>query len=173
MSEPRSPAAEGVGMDAVTEAHARFEPFVGTFKADVFTYMGPDQKPHHSTGVMKNALDLGGRYLHQSYTGDAAGSFPRFEGRGYWGFNATSGKYEGFWIDSVSPFMQTEAGDVDAAGKVWTMIGEMTNPQTGQPMRKRSVITLVDRDHHTIDMYFSTPDGGELKAMTIRYARKA
>ncbi len=69
--------------------------------------------------------------------------------------------------------MQNETGDVDASGKVWTMLGEMTNPQTGQPMKKRSVITLQDNDHHRMEMFFDTPDGGESKGMEINYSRKS
>ncbi len=32
------------------------------------------------------------------------------------------------------------------------------------------VITLQDKDHHSIEMYFETPDG-ESKAMEITYTR--
>ena len=122
---------------------------------------------------MENALDLDGRFLRQTYKGDPGdGPFPNFEGRGFWGYNTVTKKYEGFWIDSASTAMQNEVGDVDESGKVWTMIGEMTNPQTGQPMQKRSVITLQDNDHHKMELFFSGPDGGESKGMEINYTRK-
>ena len=158
-------------MGALAEAHKKFEPFVGKFKAEVKLWMGPGD-PHVSTGVMENRMELGGRYLHQSYKGDdVAGPFPNFEGRGYWGFNTVTGKYEGFWIDTVSTCMQTETGDVDATGKVWTMTGETSNPQTCQAMKKRSVITLHDDDTHTLEMYFQGTDGNESKGMEIKYTR--
>ena len=51
-------------MGALEDAHKRFEPFVGTFKAEVKMWMGPGE-PHVSTGVMINTLDLGGRFLKQ------------------------------------------------------------------------------------------------------------
>ena len=66
--------------------------------------------------------------------------------------------------------MQTEAGNVDATGKVWTMTGEMTNPETGTPLSKRSVVTLVDDDHHSMETYFTMPEG-ECKIMEIKYTR--
>ncbi len=68
--------------------------------------------------------------------------------------------------------MQTDTGDVDSACKVWTMVGTMTDPQSGNPMTKRSVITLQDDDHHQIEMFFQGPDGNEFKAMEIKYSRK-
>jgi hypothetical protein len=133
--------------------------------------MGPGD-PMVSTGVMTNALDLGGRYLSQTYKGDPCeGPFPNFAGRGYWGYNTTSEKFEGFWIDNACTMMQNEVGDVDSAGKVWTMRGEMTCPQTKAPMKKRSVITLKDKDHHSMEMFFTGPDGKETKNMEIQYVR--
>lgn len=173
MGENTSQGPGCAEMGALSEAHKKLEPFVGTFKSEVKMWMGPGE-PHVSTGVMTNTLDLGGRFLEQRYKGDQAGGpFPNFEGRGYWGYNTVDNKYEGFWIDSVSPVMQTESGDVDADGRVWTMVGSMSNPETGQPMQKRSVITLQDNDHHKIEMYFSGPDGNEFKAMEINYVRKS
>lgn len=158
-------------MAAPSEEHERLEPFVGTFKAEVKMWMGPGD-PAISTGVMVNELDLGGRFLRETYTGDPSeGPFPEFEGRGYWGYNKVTGKYEGFWIDTASTVMQSETGDVDDSGKVWTMVGEMDNPQTGQKMKKKSVITLVDDDHHRMEMFFEGPDGSEMKGMEIRYVR--
>ena len=105
-------------------------------------------------------------------TGDQVdGPFPSFEGRGFWGYNSTIEKYEGFWIDNASTSMQTETGEVDAAGKVWTMVGETINPANNQPMKKRSIIAVADNDHHAMETYFTGPDGNEFKAMAIRYER--
>lgn len=150
--------------------HERLKPFEGTFKAEVRIWMGPGD-PQVSTGTLVSSWDLGGRFLRQDYKGDQAdGPFPDFEGRGYWGYNKLSGQYEGMWIDNASTVMQTEAGGVDESGKVWTMVGEMPNPQGEGTMTKRSVITLEDDDHHSMEMYFSSPEG-EFKAMEIKYQR--
>lgn len=161
---------DSAAMAAPGEQHRRLEPFVGTFKASVMIWMGPGD-PHESTGVMTNTLDLGGRFLRQVYQGDQTeGPFPNFEGRGFWGYNRATGQYEGFWIDTASTVMQTEVGDVDDDGKVWTMTGEIAMP-SGDRMKKRSVITLQDNDRHRMDMYFITPDGKENKGMEIQYER--
>ncbi len=160
-------------MGAVTDAHKRFEPFVGTFAAEVKMWMGPGD-PMVSTGKMENELELGGRFLKQIYKGDDnEGPFPDFQGRGYWGYNTVDKHYEGVWMDTACTFMQSEKGSVDETGKVWTMIGEMTNPGTGKPMRKRTVITLQDDNHHTMETYFTGPDGSEAKSMEIKYVRKS
>lgn len=159
-------------MAALDPNHALLAPFEGTFLATVKMWLGPGE-PMVSTGVMVNTFDLGGRFLAQHYTGDPnGGPFPAFEGRGYWGYNTATKKFEGFWIDNVSTMMQTEAGDVDEAGAVWTMFGEFTDPRSGATLRKRTIITLVDRNTHTMEMFFPTPDAGEAKSMEISYTRR-
>lgn len=150
--------------------HEQLRPFEGTFRAEVKLWMGSEE-PMISTGTMVNAFDLGGRFLSQTYTGDPNdGPFPSFEGRGYWGYNSISKRFEGFWVDNASTAMQIEIGEVDESGKVWTMRGEIPNAQTGGAMKKRSVISLEDHDHHRMQTYFDTGDG-EVKSMEIVYER--
>ena len=157
-------------MAAPAEEHALLNPFVGTFRAVVKLWMGPGE-PQVTTGVMTSAWDLGGRFVNQSYKGDPGeGPFPEFEGRGFWGYNKVDGVWEGVWIDTASTVLQVERGSVDEDGRVWTMVGEMTNPATGQSIRKRSVITLIDDDHHSMEMYFES-EAGEMKGMEIQYER--
>jgi hypothetical protein len=170
-THPDTMACDCAAMSQRTEAHAKLEPFVGTFTSQVKMWMGPGE-PMESTGTMVNEWDLGERFLKQTYTADPNdGPFPDFEGRGYFGFNTATNKYEGFWIDSASTMMQTEAGDLDAAGRRWEMSSEMPDPSSGKTMTKRSVCTVIDDDHHTLEMYFTMPDGNEMKCMEIAYTR--
>ncbi len=148
------------------EAHTRLKQFEGTWTATVKLWMGPGD-PHVSSGTMANTWVLGDRFLQQEYRQDDGG----FEGRGYWGFNTVTGKYEGLWIDGASAGMMTETGDCDAAGKVWTMSGEADDPTSGKKVTKKSVITVHDADHHTLEMFFTGPDGSEMKGMEIQYVR--
>lgn len=167
MSDQGDPCME---MHRPGPEHDRLKPFVGQFRAKVKLWMGPGD-PMISTGTMKSAFDLDGLFVRQEYTGDPGeGPFPAFQGRGFWGYNLTSKRYEGVWVDNASSIMQTESGTVDGSGKVWTMTGQMADPQTGEPMTKRSVITLKDHDRHQMEMYFGK-GGHEFKAMEIEYTR--
>ncbi len=169
MSEPAT--EQEMVMPTAGPEHQRLEPFAGTFKAQVKLWMGPGE-PTLSTGTMTSSWDINNLFLRQDYQGDPSdGPFPDFVGKGYWGYNTATEQYEGFWIDNASTVMQTETGTVDAAGKVWEMRGEMTCPQTRQPFKKRTVITVVDHDHHRAEMYFTGPDGQEMKTMEINYER--
>jgi hypothetical protein len=152
--------------------HQRLQPFAGTFAAEVKMWIGPAE-PMVSTGTMTCQWHLDGLYLHQDYIGDPSdGPFPAFAGKGYWGYNSALDRYEGFWIDNASTIMQMESGQVDSSGKVWTMRSEVPCPQSGESMKKRSVITLIDEDHNKIEMYFTGADGNEMKCMEINYARR-
>lgn len=156
---------------APTADHDRLKPFLGTFKAEVKIWMGPGE-PVISTGSMTNTWALGGRFMHQDYKADedtGPTPFPQFEGQGFWGFNKNTQKFEGFWIDTASTVMQNESGTVDESGKIWTMTGAIIGSD-GEASTKRSVITLVDDDHHHIEMFFSKGDQ-EFKGMEIQYSR--
>jgi len=171
MSDTMQPEQQEFQMPTPGAEHERLKPFAGKFRSEVKMWMGPGD-PHISTGTISNTWKIGGLYLHQEYTGDATdGPFPSFCGEGFWGFNTASGKYEGFWIDNASTMMQNETGDVDEAGKVWTMHSEVACQATGQQMKKRSVITLIDNDHNRMEMFFTGDDGNEMKAMEINYTR--
>jgi hypothetical protein len=164
-------AEQAFQMPTAKAEHKRFKPFEGKFRSEVKMWMGPGD-PMVSTGTMINSLELEGLYLQQDYVGDQNdGPFPAFEGKGFWGYNTTTEKYEGFWIDNASTTMQNETGAVDSSGKVWEMRGEMVCAQTKQNFVKRSVITLQDNDHHKMEMYFTGPDGKEMKTMEIHYER--
>jgi hypothetical protein len=150
--------------------HALLKPMDGTFTAKVTMWMGPGD-PTVSTGKMTNSLQLTGLYLRHDYQGDASdGPFP-FEGQGYFGYNSTAGEFEGFWIDNASTAMQMETGTVDKSGKVFVMHSEFVMPGVGVTFQKRSVITVTDNDHHTMESFITPPGGDEMKNMVIEYQR--
>ena len=71
----------------------------------------------------------------------------------------------------MSTGMMTEQGSCDEAGATWSMTGQADDPSTGGRVTKRSVVTVKDADHHSVEMFFTGPDGRELKAMQIDYTR--
>jgi Protein of unknown function (DUF1579) len=143
------------------------EPLIGTWDAEVKMWMGPGE-PMVSKGVMVNDWVLGGRWLRHAYRGDE-----NFEGSGYFGFNKTTGKFEGLWIDTMLPMMQSEAGDYDERTATFNMSSESLCPMTKEPVSKRSVVRIESPDRHVMEMYFSSADEPEGKGMEIVYTRRA
>ena len=58
----------------------------------------------------------------------------------------------------------------DSAGKVITLTGTCDCPVENRPKTMKTVITIVDNDHHTMEG-FDVTDGKETKTMTIKYTR--
>lgn len=171
MSEQPSESNAFPGPPQPDHHHQLLHRFEGTFRSEVKIYMGPGE-PMISTGTMINKIELGGLYLSQAYCGDKVdGPFPNFCGHGFWGYNQTLGKFEGFWIDNASTTMQIEYGQVDSSGDCWEMHSEFI-PAANQPaMRKRSVIKWIDRDHHQMQTWIQPPQADEFLTMEIAYKR--
>ncbi|MEM8836131.1 MAG: DUF1579 family protein [Planctomycetota bacterium] len=172
MSDQNTQEMDFAAMAAPAEQHELLKKFEGTFKSEVRMWFEPGGEPHVSTGTMVNELDLGGRFLKQTYTGDPnEGPFPAFEGRGYFGFNKTTNEFEGFWIDNAVTSMSTEQGRVNADCTRWEMHTDMQCPMSGEPMKRRSVCIWKDADHHVMEMYHTAEGHPETKSMEIRYER--
>jgi len=154
-------------MAAPAPEHRNLDVFVGEWDAEVKMWMGPGE-PHVSHGVMVNAWVLGNRWVEQKYEGTGYD----FKGQGLFGFNKTTGKYEGLWIDTCSTFMQTDTGDYDATSKTFTMTSRMLCPQSKEEMAKRSVIKVHSPDKHSMEMYFQAEGQPETKCMEITYTRR-
>lgn len=147
--------------------HESLARFAGTWRAEVKLFFTPGQGPQVSHGTMVNTLELGGLFLRQHYRDDAG----LFEGHGYWGYNTTEGRYEGFWIDPMCSFFQLEHGQHDVKADAYHMAGSMTCPHTRQPLRKRAVITHKSPTEHTMEQWVETTPNQERKTMEIRYTR--
>lgn len=154
---------------APSDGHKPLDAFVGTWDAHV-TFWMPDAPPCESDGVMVNAWILGGRYLEQRYRGEIFGA--QFEGRGYFGFNNATKKYEGFWIDTACTNMSNEVGDYDPPTRTFTMDAPFINPADGSSGSKRTLIKVISADEHTMDTFAPGPDGKLSKMMAIHYKRK-
>jgi hypothetical protein len=146
-------------------AHQVLLAMVGQFKADVTFFMGPNEQK--STGVMRNSLVLGGRYLENRYQGDAGD----MAGIGFVGFDNAKQKYTGLWMDTMSTMIMVSQGTIDASGKVITMEATVDCPSHGGPQLSRNVTTIVDNDRHTYEMYMPGPDGQQHKCLHIVYTR--
>jgi len=150
-----------------TDEHRSLARFAGKWRADVSLWMDPSGEPTRSSGVMTSMMVLGDRFLQQDYQDDAG----MFAGKGFWGYNTVSQRFEGFWIDAMGTFFQIEYGRHDPGKDEYHMSGELLNPMTKQPMKKRSVITVNSPGEHQIEMFFSGPDMPESRAMLISYTK--
>ena len=152
------------------DGQKKLEPLIGTFDAKVRMWMDPSKPPDDSAGTSVNSWVLGDRFVQTKYEGTFLGE--AFNGVGYTGYDNVTKKYQGAWMDTGSTAIMTSVGTIDAAGKVITMKATTSDPATGKVTTADQKITIVDNDHHTIEMWGKAPDGKNFKMMEIQYTRK-
>ena len=152
------------------EGHRSLAGMVGTWDAEVTSWMTPGQPPVTSKGTSENRMVLGGRWVESKFTSEMMGQ--PFEGLGYTGYDNYKKKYVGTWADNMSTAVMVSEGTFDAAGKVMTSWSTMDDPTTGKASKVKMVTTLVDPDHHLFEMWAPGPDGKDYKNMEIHYRRR-
>src|SRR5262249_52758991 len=151
--------------------HAMLAKLAGEWTCTVKYQMDPAQpwQESQSTATVTTLMD--GRYVQETDSGQMGGM--PFTGMGVYGFDNVGGRYVSTWIEKRGTGIETSVGTPDASGKVITWSSTMNDPMTGKPMKSRMVTTMIDDNHHTLEM-FGIPPGGkkEMKRMSIDYVRK-
>jgi uncharacterized protein DUF1579 len=152
------------------EGHRSLAGMVGTWDAEVTSWMDPGQPPAKSKGVSENRMVLGGRWVESRFSSEMMGQ--PFEGIGYTGYDNYKRKYIGTWTDTMTTGVMTSEGTMDAAGKVMTSTSTMDNPLTGKAETSRMTTTIVAPDHHVFEMWGPDPSGKNVKQLEIVYRRR-
>lgn len=118
-----------------------------------------------SNATMRVSSSLEGRYITTAYQGKMMGM--DFSGIGQMGYNNQTGQYESTWMDTMSTGIMFSTGTCDSTGKVFTLIGTYTDPATNQKKKQKEVITVVNKDKHTMTFYDIASDGTETKTFEI------
>jgi hypothetical protein len=150
------------------EQHKKLEPFVGSFDVTVTSWMAPGAPPAQSGGTADNRWVLGGRYVQETFDGQFMGQ--PFSGIGYTGYDNIKKAYVATWMDNMSTAIMVTKGNME--GNAMTSSGTMDDPMTGRSQTVSNKVTIVDQDHHTMEMWGPGPDGKAYKMMEISYARK-
>ncbi len=172
---PEPAAAEKAAMEAMAKAaapgpeHKKLEQLVGTWDTTMTSWMAPGTPPSVSKGTTTNRWILGGRYLEQKVASEYMGQ--PFSGLGYTGYDNVKKQYFGTWMDNFGTGVMTSTGKMDGAS-AWTFSGTYTDPMTGKDSRFEEKVKVVDKDHHTFEMYGPGPDGKMFKMMEAKYTRK-
>ncbi len=152
------------------EAHRKLEPIVGTFDVKTTSWMAPGKPPEESTGTSENRWVLSNRFVEQTVTGTMMGQ--PFSGVGFTGYDNYKKKYVGAWMDTLGTMIMTSTGTMDASGKKLTSWSVVDDVVAKKPAKYRSVLTILDNDHHKFEMFGPGPDGKSFKALEISYTRK-
>jgi len=133
-------------------------------------WMDPSAPPMKSSGTCMNKMIMGGRYQLSNYTGTMMGK--PFEGMGLLGYDNKKQTFTSTWIDNMGTGTMTMEGTWDDATKTISFKGTCVDPMSGQDMPVREEFTIVDDNHHKMEMY-QTMGGKENKMMEIVFTRAA
>lgn len=174
--------SHGQSMDAASQAmmeswqayaspsdnHKVLNPLVGTWSQVVKWWMTPDSQPETSQGTTETTWVMGGRYLLHEAKGMSMGQ--PFEGMGFTGFDNGRQAYQTIWMDNMGTGMMIGEGTYDPNKKALTDQGRFTDPMIGQ-RSYRGVVTFIDDDHHSYEIYVADENSKEFRMMEILYAR--
>jgi Protein of unknown function (DUF1579) len=167
---PDQKAMMDAWMKAMTpgEGHKKLEPFVGSFDVKVTSWMAPGAPPAESSGSAEDRWVLGGRYVQEMFDGQFMGQ--PFSGIGYTGYDNIKKAFVSTWMDNMSTAIMMTKGSME--GNTMTSSGTMDDPMSGKSQTMNNKVTVLDKDHHTMEMWGPGPDGKAFKMMEISYARK-
>lgn len=151
------------------EPHKKLDGMTGSWDVKVTMWMVPGAEPMISNGTSEQKWVMGGRYIEQRFQSDFGGM--PYEGLGYQGYDNIKKRYWSTWMDNMSTSVMTSTG-TSSDGKTWTFTGTSPDPMTGKDMTMEEKVTVVDADHHVMEMWSPGPDGKMYKSMELAFTRK-
>jgi len=158
-------------MNSLGKEHERFKKMVGIWDVNSKMWFAPGMEPVESKGHAEMRLILGGRYIEQKYECPMMGM--PYQGLGFEGYDKIKKKYVSIWMDSMGTGIFYSEGTADETGKVFTYIGKMDDPFSGEKDKPvKSVGREINDDKVVFEMYETRPDVGEYKSMELTYTRR-
>jgi hypothetical protein len=161
----RGRAAEA---DVPGPIHERLNGLAGSWDVAIRYKLGDKLREGTASCEAKWVLD--GRFLRQDYTS-------QFQGRPLHviqllGYDNNRRKTIEIKLDNMSTGGLHNEGSISDDGKVITNVGESLDPTTGKPYKLRTVTTIVDADHFTLE-WFRIDDVNKLnKVVSMSHTRK-
>lgn len=151
------------------QQHADLMALAGDWEVRYRYRMGADAPWEESTATMKQQVAVGGRWLIGKWNGSIAGM--QFDGLQIMGYDKLRGEYVSHWLDSMSTWMVSSAGNYTSANEL-DMRGSMVDAITPEGRPYRSVTTFLGADGYRTVMYDTIPPHGEIPVMEMTFSRK-
>ncbi len=159
------------------DMHKTLTATVGEWKGKVHMCMAPGAPMTESDCTTTIHAMFGGRFTRSETKGMmnmGEGQSMPFEGFGLFGYNNTTQKFEGVWVDNMGTMMMFYTGELAKDGKSHVWNSKFIDPITGKDSWMRETETITGPDTMTLEMWGPMPDGtGEFKMMSIDYTRAA
>lgn len=158
-AKPICRADEQPQFPAPVKEHEWLKNLAGEWESDCEYCMEPG-KPPVKTKASENTRMLGGFWIISDGKSDILGT--PFSSQFTLGYDPTSKRYTGTWIDSMTSYIWKYDGSVDPTGKILTLTTEGPSPKDpAKNTRFKEVIELTGKDQKTFSSSYL--DGNEWK----------
>ena len=149
--------------------HRLLQQFVGSWNS-VTEFVVPGQpQPVLIQGREIARLDMNGFWLVFELESGAAPMI--FRGHRLLGYDPIQQAFVGVWVDQSCGSLQLSQGQVDATGKVFTMLGSMPDYFGQGPQTTRQVSTIIGPDEKEFTVWRDAADGSTTRIAKIHYTR--
>ncbi len=162
--------AQDFKMPTPTKEHEWLKQFVGEWDTDMEAVMAPGQPPIKCKGNMSSKA-LGGFWVLNELTGDFMGT--KTLGIQTIGYDPTTKKYIGSYVDSMTDHMWKYSGTVDTTGKHLTL--EADGPSFTDPKKTckfKDAYEFKSKDHIVATSTMLDDDGKWTVIMSGNIKRK-
>jgi hypothetical protein len=151
------------------EMHKWMAGHVGTWEAEVSSWMGPGE-PIKSKATDVVTMAMNGLYQVGSFSSVMMGM--PFNGQSTLAYDNAKKLFVLTWIDNFGSGIIFMTGMYDEKTKTLHFKGKQTDPMTGKDSEIRQEQVFIDDDTYTMTMYGAGPDGKEMKFMEGKFKRK-
>jgi hypothetical protein len=157
-----------VNADVPGPVHQRLNELAGNWDVAIKYKLG--EKFQEGKATCEAKWILGGRFLQQEYNSRFQGEpFTVIELLGY--DNARKKTIE-IMMDTMSTGLMHNEGSLSDDGKVINNLGESRDPETGKAYKLRTVTTIMDHDHFTLEWFRTDLGGQENRVVSMSHTRK-
>lgn len=150
----------------IAEATEVFQKDVGDWEVTMEIRPAPGAPPIVIRGTSANRRIGGGRWLVIDHKAESG-----FEGHGIYGWDASTGKYTGAWVDSTQTCITRSEGTWDAAARTMTFVTTGTHGE--KPIRYREITESKEDGTRVYRNLVPMPNGEEFEMIRAVYRRKS
>jgi hypothetical protein len=152
-----------------SDQHRRLNSLVGEWKVATRYVIGPDQEREGTADCSVRWL-LDGHVLEMGYQSEIQGR--PFVVLQYLGYDVQRKVFFEIKFDNMDTGLLHNEGTISEDGRAINQKGDRIDPRTGRSTKIRTVTTLVDPDHFTIEWFSPGTDGEERRTVFLAHTRK-
>jgi hypothetical protein len=155
-------------VDAPGPVHKQMESLAGKWDVEVTYVIEGKERKGKATCEAKWIMD--GRFLQQDYKSNLMGK--PYNVMQLLGYDNNKKKTIEIVINNLGTGVLHNEGSISNDGKTITNEGEHLDPRSDKMTKLRTVTTIIDQDHYTLEWFHTNADGKEEKSVSLKHTRQ-